>query len=351
MLLGSRIALGVYVPAISIKKQLEAMGHSADILCLEDLYSDREAVIEETKRSFHQDFRLAKMSYRMPTRNTSAVDAGLADKLLGRLVDDMYDTVIIFSGFWMKIINELLESCDHYKDRIYALHMDAGQSLSWKGVDRSCVKDVWLYSLEHGKVQSLLERPVVVSPESKRILVHGGGWGIGDYASRIKQLNELGYALDIVIYYPDEIDTDDEINTYYLLDPEWKPDEKRSEYPRLLIYKEGEFVPFGDNTGDINPLRVLMNRDVAVLSKPGGGTLSDSLITATPLILGEELARYEADNKKLWLDLGFAVDLGELLNVEHSGDDEPKTEELLEECRQNLLSAQTGLPHILDLII
>jgi hypothetical protein len=347
------------VPAISIKKQLEALGYSADILCLEDIYSDRDAVIEETKKSFHKDFRLAKMSYRMPTRNKSAIDPVKADELIERLSEECYDSIITFSGFWIPFLNNLMDACGYYSDRIYGIHMDAGYSLSWKGVDHSRIREIWLYNLEQGKVLGILEKPydaekvmnhhnaeneknhyVINAP---RILVHGGGWGIGEYASKIETLNKLGYVMDIIIYYPEELNRSDKLNNYYLLDPEWKPDDKRQEYPRLLIFKNDKWEQFGDSSSELNPIRILMQRADAVLSKPGGGTLSDSLITATPLIFGEELAKYEADNKKMWIDSGFAIDYSSFINI-------PDDREMLSEIKNNLLRAQSGLPHVLSVI-
>ena len=52
MILGSGIALGVFVPALSLKLQLESEGHRADLLCVEELYSGKDDVMEETRKSF-----------------------------------------------------------------------------------------------------------------------------------------------------------------------------------------------------------------------------------------------------------------------------------------------------------
>ncbi len=296
------------MPALSLKKQFESYGCAADLVCLEDLYSDRDTVIEETKKSFHADFRLAKLSYRIPTRNRDAIDPASARRLKEQISDTAYEAIVTFSGFWADFLNDLAESCPYYKEKIFAVHMDASRSLSWKGVERGCIRDIWMYELESSCILRKLENSSTDNKRCRRILVHGGGWGIGDYSSRIQQLNEMGYPLDIVIYYPDEYVHNDSVNAYYLLDPEWRPDRERNEYPRLLIYRDGEWTPYGTGLRERNPLRELMENDIAVLSKPGGGTLSDSLVTATPLILGEELAYYERDNRLLWTGQGLGMD-------------------------------------------
>lgn len=296
------------MPALSLKKQLESRGYAADIICLEDLYADRDTVIEETKKSFHDDFRLAKLSYRIPTRNREAVDPEAARTLKEQLAGAGYEAIVTFSGFWAGFLNGLAESCPYYEDRIFAVHMDASRSLSWKGAERGCIRDIWMYELESRSIRCMLEKSSGDSERRRRILVHGGGWGIGDYRNRIKQLNDRGYPLDIIVYYPEEYVEDDDMNEYYMLDPEWKPGRERDEYPRLLTCRDGVWMPFGTDIRKINPLRELMERDIAVYSKPGGGTLSDSLVTATPVIFGEELAYYEKDNRTLWTELGLGTD-------------------------------------------
>ena len=340
------------MPALSLKKQLEARGFTADLICLEDLYTDRDKVIEESKKSFHRDFRLAKLSYRIPTRNRQAVDPYAARDLKERLSSDAYDAVITFSGFWAGFLNELAESDARYEGRIYAVHMDASRSLSWKGAEHGCIRDIWMYELESSSVRCMLEpgdsKKSASSDDGagtgRRILVHGGGWGIGDYSSKIKRLNEMGYPLDIVIYYPEEYAEADDVNEYYMLDPEWRPDVRREEYPRLLRRGAEGWVPCVADLRERNPLRELMKRDIAVLSKPGGGTLSDSLVTATPLIFAEELAYYERDNRVLWTGKGLGMDFDDFAAADNS-------DEALCDMRQALQMIREKLPCVIEELI
>lgn len=379
LLLGSRIALGVYVPALSVKKQLEARGCRTDLLCLEDLYRGRDAMIEKSKKSMHRDFRLARASYRFPTRNRKAVDPEEETRLLSRLHAVRYDAVITFSGFWAGFLNELILSCAHYEGRVFAIHMDAGYSLSWKGADTERIREIWLYHLERNTISCLLEEPdpgretqesgtpeadspdrrspergssgkdgpapeIQEGAQPRRILVHGGGWGIGDYKGRISRLNELGYRLDIIIYYPEELDAADEMNRYYLLDPDWKPDDRKEEYPPLLQYSSGRWAePEGSSRRDRNPLRRIMQQASAVLSKPGGGTLADSLTTATPLLFAEELSAYERENKLLWIKKGLGTDFEEFVSARDR-------DALLDRMRRNLLLLHRTLPRVIDAI-
>jgi UDP-N-acetylglucosamine:LPS N-acetylglucosamine transferase len=47
---------------------------------------------------------------------------------------------------------------------------------------------------------------------------------------------------------------------------------------------------------------------MAVVSKPGGGTLLDSLAAATPIVLLTPWGEPEAKNGALWEELGFGID-------------------------------------------
>jgi hypothetical protein len=337
------VALGVYVPALSLKKQLEARGESARLLCLEELYTDREAVMEETKKSFHQSFRLAKLSYRVPVRNKTAIDPLAQDSLMEELKAERYDAIIAFSGFWADVLNRLMQECPWYENRIHAVHMDAVLSLSWKGADLSGFHEIWQFQRSTHQILCSIEPCEVKGACENRILVHGGGWGIGEYAEKIRTLNELGIPLDLIVYYPEEADAADTFNAYYLLDPDWKPQDHRDEYPRLLQFDRGEWKEAAGNRREENPVRALIRKDAAILSKPGGGTLCDSLVTGTPLIFSEELAYYEKENRLMWIENGLGIEYESFVRS-------AERTSLLQTLCTNLQKAGSGLPAIADLL-
>ena len=341
LLLGSTVALGVYVPALTVKKQLESRGYQADLFTMEELYTGKESVMEETKKHFHEDFRLAKFSYRIPTRNRTVIDPEKKEQFLETLRKKPYDTIITFSGFWAEILKELRERCPEMRGHLYAIHMDAGKSHSWDGVSREDLRNLWLYRLEEQAVYCTLEKPVINNQRRKRILVHGGGWGIGEYQTYVQQLNLQGWTVDRIVYYPQEADPKDSVNTHYLLDPAWKPDAGKKEYPRLLKMEQGEWIPFEESREKRNPITVLMEQDLAVLSKPGGGTLADSLSHTVPLLFAPPLASYEADNQELWELKGFGMKAEDFLAC-------MSKEETLAEMRHRLEEQSESLPCVLD---
>ena len=340
LILGSRIALGVYVPALSLKKQLEALGDQADLFCLEELYQGKDRVMEATKRSMHDDFRLARISYRMPVRNQSVIDPAAETAFVKNAAEKQYDAVIAFSGFFTAFLNCLCRESSHYQGRIYAVHMDAGVSRSWRDADLSGIQEIWLYQLAGQKIHRSLEKRTEPTEKLPRMLVHGGGWGIGVYRDQIRSLNERGIPLDVIVYYPEEAEQIDPMNACFLLDPAWKPSAGHAEYPRLLKQDADGWNPFADSRHR-NPVRTLMEQDIAVLSKPGGGTLADSLCTGTPLIFSEALASYETENRTLWEQCGFGIGFEDFQKTSDWN-------ETLMEQRNRLLETAEHLPVLAD---
>jgi hypothetical protein len=92
---------------------------------------------------------------------------------------------------------------------------------------------------------------------------------------------------------------------YFMIDPDWHP------------WHDNGFPPFGQvgANGLVRFERGRAHHDsfhltrsaMAVLSKPGGGTLMDSLAAATPLVLLDPFGDHESRNAALWTRLGFGI--------------------------------------------
>jgi UDP-N-acetylglucosamine:LPS N-acetylglucosamine transferase len=80
----------------------------------------------------------------------------------------------------------------------------------------------------------------------------------------------------------------------------------------------------------------------AVISKPGGGTLLDSLAAATPVVLLAPWGTPEASNGALWEALGFGIEFERWRETEFD-------DRVLEALHHNLLEA--GETHDADLLV
>jgi hypothetical protein len=152
--------------------------------------------------------------------------------------------------------------------------------------------------------------PLPFSARDDRLVVHGGGWGIGTYQSRAEELARAQLALDLVIHDKNEAIFHDRGDRCFQMDPDWHPwvrnAEGRLEFPPL-----GEVTKSRETSYRRNPpyheLHDVIRRSKAIVSKPGGCTLIDSLSSATPVVLLEPYGAAEESNGLLWQHLGFGI--------------------------------------------
>jgi hypothetical protein len=123
-------------------------------------------------------------------------------------------------------------------------------------------------------------------------------------------------------------------DSHYGVDPAWRPWHRRG--GRHI------FPPFGPvggpyDSGERHALFELIQRSKAIVSKPGGGTLIDSLSSATPVVLLEPYGYAEERNGALWEHLGFGVSYSKWRD---SGWDES----ILHQLHLNILRRQRNGP-------
>ena len=97
----------------------------------------------------------------------------------------------------------------------------------------------------------------------------------------------------------------------YVSDPGWHP-WLRNAAGELTFPPLGEVRPDGKvryrSQLRFPAAHVNVREAMAVVSKPGGGTLLDSLAAATPVVLLAPWGEPEAKNGALWEELGFGID-------------------------------------------
>jgi len=145
---------------------------------------------------------------------------------------------------------------------------------------------------------------------------------------------------------------------YYLLDPQWDPWHTDAaghhQFPRFgpLPGQAADIEQPAQKTlqqtlqqtRDYHTSFDLVRRCRAMLSKPGGGTLLDALAAATPLVFLDSFGQHEADNAKLWQQLGFALPFAKWQATDF--DQEP-----LERCHNKLQQAAQETPDFVPWLI
>lgn len=345
-ILCSGVTLGVYIPGLIVNYQLKEIGYYTEVVVLESLLlKGKQQNIPNTKLAFHRDFSVALMGQKLAGTIVPSMDADLVSALLTTWKNERRKHFIIFSGFWLPIIDKYLCTIG-FKDVLIDLcHMDAALSTSWKSykTDHPCFRHVWLLNWDKKNISYCLYTPehevVPYFQRINRFVIHGGGWGIGTYKNKIPQLEERGIKLDVITYEKNDIENEVEGNRYFMIDPDWKPWEKNEQG----IY---QFPPFGEikgnnkiefrNNKQFPEIYHLIKRNRAIISKPGGSTLLDSLSFATPLVLLEPFGEYESKNALLWEYLGFGISYQKWIDYDCSL-------KILERLHTNLLKAKSTI--------
>jgi hypothetical protein len=337
--------LGFYVPGALLARQI-GRRRPVDLVVIEALLpAAHQATVRRARVDFHRDFRVAKMGQRVVKDFTADLDPSAVEALRRRWTDEGRRDFIVFSGFWAPLLSRHAREAGPL--RIDLCHVDAAASSSWSlaGADGRPpgARDVWFVEWEERRLGLRLEvsgePPLPWSERGDRLLAHGGGWGMGTYRERIRAVDSRQWPLDLLCYEQGDIDRSAAGVRHLLLDPGWSPWEVKG--PADWFPPLGEIDSIGavrySRSADFPPLFSWIRRAPAVITKPGGGTLIDSLAAATPLLLVEPFGDYERKNGLLWKQLGFALDLDEWV----AGG---CRREALEPLHGNLLAARARTP-------
>jgi hypothetical protein len=351
-LLCSGVALGVYIPGISLQYQLIKIGYDAEVVVLENLLPDTlRNKIPETKQVFHSNFRLAQMGQKIARDITPSLDPEKTRDLFSQWKEDHDSLYILLSGFWIPLF-EQYDKKSLSESRVMILHMDSVPSPSWKFLQgrETGAHPVFIFDYDNHAICSRLnvssQLPIPFQFRDNRYLAHGGGWGMGTYRNAITALENRGHHLDIIAYNASEICPEKVNNRYYMVDPHWHPWIKNSSnehsFPPVACFEKGQRSQFSSRP-EYHELFYVGARSKAIISKPGGSTLVDSLASATPFIFLDSFGPHEDFNASLWIEKGLGVKFSTWENVDFS-------DELLENCHLNLMKVRETTPDFLELL-
>ncbi len=314
-ILASGVALGVYIPALILEYQLKKRKVNTDVAVIENLISEeKKAKILDNKKAFHDNFRLALKGRKMTKDMSSTLDESLVAELFGLWEQSGRRRFIIFSGYWVPLL-EMYREKSGFPIEVDVLNIDADicQSLSHFTDICSNYGQIWLWNWNERRLCYEIpvtdQKPIEYERRKDRFVVHGGGWGMGTYKSKLSELDRAGCKLDIVAYFPEEVEAGTE-HRYYMIDPAWNPWMKNGngchEFPPMAEIRAGEKTIY-KNKECCHELFDTIREAKAIISKPGGGTLLDSLASATPIITLDPFGEAEDKNAKIWEHLGFGI--------------------------------------------
>lgn len=279
-ILCSYVTLGTYIPALILHREFKQKGFDSELIALEQLFPDNKLdEIPKLKKAIHNNFKLAKTALKMASKNNSAsFDENKVKALFSDWNEKKRNHFIVFTGFWSEIINRFIGNAASYQDiQVDLVHMDSESSPSWKSYETSYgnIRLIKLFDAArkqlHGYIPPAENQFTNIRSKKDRILVHGGGWGIGTYKEKVFEMVSHKLRLNVVAYEPADMQCDNESIQYHLLDPQWKPYNGQF-YTFPPIRRMGAVEKeYGSDDG-YYPYYNLVLDSCVILSKPGGGT-------------------------------------------------------------------------------
>ena len=289
---------------------------------LEELFdNENRNKLSINKQRFHDNFRIAKKAHQIAGDMSAYCDEQLIKKWMMQMKKEGNKRFILFSGYWIPVIIKYKEILAQ-NIFIDCIHMESVYSNSWKRYSASVINEnqIWMFG-----TNKQVFIPYEIDNQlfnTKQIIIHGGGWGMGLLQEAYERLKDSGYVVYRVAYNQKEYETfyQNDKNVYYM-DEQWNPwvKDEEGEFQYPIIYKGNKLYS----------LDKMLVENEAIVSKPGGGTLLDSLVLKRPIILTQALSGYEKKNSDLWKKLGYGMDFEEWEQCKFTG-------ELLRRMRTNL---------------
>ncbi|WP_339285470.1 UDP-glucuronosyltransferase [Paenibacillus sp. FSL R5-0486] len=319
-ILCSGFGLGFYIPGLLAASDFEKRDIATEVLVFESyLEQDKMDHIVDSRKAYHNNFALANLSARMPMDIRGSIDYAQVELLLEAWKAEERYEFISLSGHWIYILDLYREKMLPNQIHVDLLYVDSDLAPSWKSLKKFHPSyDEYYYNAclyDTDKMEIRCEIPVLhrtalpFDSRKRRLVVHGGGWGMGTYQSTIPELASHNYGLDIVAYDWKEAKPDPD-HRYWMNDPEWcawvKSANGLHEFPPYIEITGEDTKSYAAEV-DHHWLFDIASEAMAIVAKPGAGTLIDSLASETPLILLEPFGSHELSNLELWESLGFGI--------------------------------------------
>lgn len=318
-ILTSAVGLGIYIPALLIQQRLRAMGQAADVEVLEEhfLAARLQAHIEHRKLH-HENFALARLANRMARDVQDCLDETRIQALLARWKRERRSRFIVWSGFWLPLVERYRTLAPELSLAVDHCRIDAAVSASFRVFPRlrGSGREIWLWNADQERVVHEIPvadaAPLPFTGREKRVVVHGGGWGIGNYREGLDDFAKAGYRIDLVVHDAGETAGRRPGDRCFMMDPKWEPWRREANgdfaFPPMveLCGSEVRHAAAGD---PYHALHDVIREAVAVVSKPGGCTLIDSLAAATPVVFLDAYSEAEQCNAQVWQNLGYGISL------------------------------------------
>ena len=312
-ILSSVIGYGVYFPALVLYKQLKQLDFNVHIHIIERFFNEKATTqFQKTKEAFQKNVRLVKIASQLSVSYTNKFDEDRISALFKTWKGTNSTHFLCFSGLWLEILNRyksnepaiIIDSC----------RVDTEVSATWEALDRykDLIRlDFSFFNAAKQTVNYILTIPSIKpKPFDKRIsqvTIHGGGWDLGNFKDIVGEIEQSNFEINLVLNDSNQLIVQDtqKKRTIYANKPLWDPLVEDGFPPfGYLKNKQLELTNYQEYPGVLS----IIIQSNAIISKPGGMTLMDSLLTETPLVFLKAIGKNEKGNKKLWETLQLGID-------------------------------------------
>lgn len=306
-ILSSRLGYGQYIPSLLLRNRLLQAGIPTDLVFAEEYYTvKKKKIFHQTKAAFAGNPRLAKVASKVASRQEGLFAGTLTDGLVRQWQAQARRLFVCFSGYWFPLLQEYAGSRSIAVDCVV---LDAQPSVVWQQLlaERRFQVTPWkLFDADAHAINFTITpptfRPVPFGARPQRVVYHGGGWGIFALQDLFAEPALAGLDNHCLVNDPRDATVP---GVHYYLNA--CSEEEPLRFPSLQTVEPGGRTRPVFNENYHVALDLIANAQ-AVVSKPGGMTLVDSLVTATPVVFLNDIGAHEAGNQSLWTTLGLGIE-------------------------------------------
>jgi hypothetical protein len=249
-ILTSGASLGVHVPGLILRHRLREHGIDSNIRVLETLLPEhKQASVVKSKWAFHRDFRLALAGQRVAASPVPVMDEAAVRILLHWWRQRSVSRFIVFSGYWLPLLRDFASGVP-WPLQVDLCRLDAAPMSSFQhgGLAPAESREICLADTEQltlpWTIPVTTRPPVSWQDRNGRVLAHGGGWGIGTYRTRIKELPD-SFGVDVLAYESMDVDHNNSDFRFFMIDPEWHPWLDNDYPPLSQVLPQPDFLWIG----------------------------------------------------------------------------------------------------------
>ena len=318
-ILCSGFGLGFYIPGVLLKNEFQSMGYETDAEVFETFMLDsNQEHIDDSRKAYHDNFAKAIIASKIPLNIEKSIDDDKVNDLLNKWENEKRKHFISLSGHWIFILETYKARVD-WDVEVDGLYVDADLAPSWKSLRKYiptveekyapvCLYNKNSLNMEY-TIGSKLYTPIHYEDREKSVVIHGGGWGMGTYRDVLEDIQKYtDLEINLLAYSEQELFASNRI-TSYMNNPSWCAWKQVGAcgFPPYGIMKNGTEVCWKEPGTKYHWLLDVTARQLAVVAKPGAGTLIDSFVTETPIVMLKPFGKHEQKNMEVWENLGFGI--------------------------------------------